>query len=733
VLGQVLHVDPPAPSTIRTTLDRRHDELCQKLLAKDPFARFQSAEEVASALRTLQPIAGPAWLDTIRARWTLAVATTLVVVAAVVGLWSWTRPRLPPPTADAAHYYQLGTDALREGAFHKASAALTEAVRLFQNYPLAYARLAEAHAEMDDDGAAQRDLLNVSNLVPDTTRLPRDERLRLDAIRALVLGQTDAAVAAYRELVFRSPKDAGAWVDLARAQETAAQLSDARASAERAVGLDRQYSAAYLRLGIIESFQAHKEQSLAAFAEAERLYRAASNKEGEAEVLLKRGSLQNKTGDLAGARVSLERAREIAQTLENQFQIVQADIQLGSVLTSEGRSSDAEQLVAAAVTKARDSGLETVAADGLIDLAAALQTAQRLTDAEAQLRTALDLAAKRGARRTSARAATQLASVQWSRGLASEALKTLDPALAFFSQHKYRAFELTALSIATRSYITLDDLSKARQLATEGVKEAEASGDDAQLALAVGNLAQEATVRGSLVEALSFRERAEAIHRRIGDTLLLPYDLTNRAELLIRLGRFEDASAAMNEVDAGIAKKIDSYVSRARRVAYLRALSATLTNQLDQAGALLAAARASSSASPTTLAVALERFVQAKQARADTPHEPNESSDPPTERELAYWSAATALTRKDAASAIAFASKGVEQARKIGNDELAWRTAAVAAAAARARGDEQQQRALLMVATESRARIRAAWGAAAVRYEQRPDLVELRKVSGLED
>jgi tetratricopeptide (TPR) repeat protein len=743
VLGQVLHVQPKPPSTLRSELDQRHDELCRRLLAKDPSERFQSAEEVIGALRTLQPDIPTAvvadhkrsFVSHLRAHRTLIIASCLTVVVAGLLTWAWMRPRLPTPPSDAARYYQLGTDALREGSFHSAAAALNEAVRLFPNYALAYARLAEAHAEMDDERAAAQDLVRVSDQVPDTSRLPQDERLRLEAIRALVLADPDAAVRAYQELTTRRPNDAGVWVDLARAQAAAAQLSDARAGAQHAITIDPRYAAAHLRLGIIESFQGHKDQALAAFAEAERLYRAASNKEGEAEVLLRRGMLQNNTGDLAGARGSLQRARDIARTLENPFQVMQAELQLGSVMASEGHSSEAEQLVTNAVNKARESGLETVAADGLIDLAGTLLTPERMPEAEAPLRTALELAAKRGAHRTSARAATQLAFVQFSRGKSADALKTLQPALEFFKLHKYRNLELTALTIAASAYRELDDIPKARELANESVKGAEATGDDSRLALAVNDLAAQAAVLGSLPEALALRERAEAIHRRLGDTLLLPYDLTNRAELLIKLGRFDEASQAMAEVDVGVAKKIDSYVSRVRRIAYLRALSAMLNNQLVQASTLIAAVPKTAAPNPTsTLVAALEGYVHARLGhRVELPDQPMERIEPATARERDYWIAATALARKDMQGAIAVATSAIEHAKKVGNDELTWRTAAIGAAAARALGDREHERAFRVLAVGTLARLRTSWGTQASRYEQRPDLIELRKASELED
>jgi tetratricopeptide (TPR) repeat protein len=744
LLDQIAHAHPPAPSSLRRELDERHDELCRRLLAKEPADRFQSAEELVGALRVLLPdTSRDATADRRRdrglrlgpwARRSAVALAVLLVLALVAGAWRWWNPSLPAVSADAARYYQLGTDALREGAFHSAALALEEAVRLFPDYPLAYARLAEAHAEMDDDRAAARDLVRVAERVPNRSRLQRDERLRLDAIQWLVVGDIDRAVAAYRELATRRQADAGAWVDLGRAQELAAQLTDARASFERAIAIDPQYAAAHLRLGIIEGLQGRREQSVAALAEAERLYRLSTNKEGEAEVLINRARLLDNLGESGPARAALDRALTTAKTLENPFQIVRAQMQLGSVAASQGHFAEAEQIASAAVQSALQAGLETVAADGLIDLAFTLMSAEppRLAEAESQLRIAMELAKKHHAQRTGARAATQLASLQSTQGKAAEALKTLAPALVFVKQHKLRNLELTALSIAARAYQDLDDIPRARELASQGLKEAEATGDDYLLSVALINLAMQATVLGSLPEALTLRERAEAIHRRQGDASQLAYDLTNRAELLIQLGRFEEAETVLVEVDAGAREKLPAYVGRQRRVVFLRALSATLSNRLPQAAALIKSIPNIASPSSTgPLAFAIDRYIQAKQRRATpvTPDGPMEATDPATARERQYWIAEAALARGDTSAAMAAAAAGGEQAARIGNDELAWRIAAIGAEAARIAGDKERRRTFRDVAIAAHARVHASWGDQIRRYNQRPDLNELRKAS----
>ena len=746
LLEQIAHVHPPAPSSIRRELDGRHDELCRRLLAKEPADRFQSADELVGALRVLVPDTSrvatqdgqtalpraAAWLPAIR-RYDVVIAALLLVVASGFGIWRVWKPSLPAAPPAAARYYQLGTDALREGAFHSAAAALGEAVRLFPDYPLAYARLAEAHAEMDDGGAAAQDLLRVGDLVPDKARLPRDERLRLDAIQSVVLRDIDTAVRAYRELAERRPNDAGAWVDLGRAQEAAAQLTDARASFERAITIDPEYAAAHLRLGIIEGFQGRSEQGLAAFDEAERIYGASSNKEGEVEVLLRRGALFTGVGKYSEARTSLERGISAA---ENPFQIVRAQMYLSSVTVSEGRFPEAEVIASKAVQSARDAGLDTTAADGLIDLAIVLMSANppRREEAESQLHIAMALAKKHFAHRTAARAATQLASVQSRDGKAVEALKTLEPALEFFKQHKYRRFELTALSIASRAHQQLDHLVEAHDLATQVLKEAESTRDESQVGEALATLALQATLLGALPEALDRRERAEEIHRRQNDVAKLPYDLTNRAELLILMGRPGPADAALAEVEQGINNQVPVYVGRKRRVTFLRALGAAVDMQFQRAAAIAATIAAGETDPASVLGPALMRFAQAKQRIRPVPDAAAgalPAVPPAVLRERQYWVAATHLALGEANEALTVATTGVEQASKLQNDELEWRMAAIGSTAARMLGRTEVQRVLHATAAKALARLRASWGDRVRSYDARPDLIELRRAANL--
>ncbi|HEX6160234.1 MAG TPA: hypothetical protein VF111_08725, partial [Thermoanaerobaculia bacterium] len=646
----------------------------------------------------------------------------------------WSRSEgLPPVPPEADVWYHRGTDAIREGAYLTGRTALEQAIRLFPQHVLAYARLAEADAELDDDTSAQSRLVHLARLVPDESVLPELERLRLRAVRALVVRDVDGAIAAYRELVQRRPDEKGAWLDLGRAQQTAGLLSDATHSYQQAVERDRQYAAAYLRLGYVLGLESKRTDALAAFAEAERLYRAASDIEGQTEVLLTRGRILDGFGELKEARADFDRALALAQHSDRIYQRVRIQLALASVTASEGRFADAERLASAAVQEATRHGLDTVAAEGLVDLAWLMQH-DRPDQAMAQLNSALELAQKRAGRRTVARARLQQASWFEAQNRAPEALALVNEVLPFFKTNRYRGYELTARSIASRAHQTLDQLELAKQMSTEILSIARMLKDEAKEALGARNLAYVTAALGQYPEALRLREQSEAILRRQGDQATLAYELANRADLLIRLGRFAEADAVLRELEAGIAAKKDAYVGRARRAAYLRAFIAAASLRCDEALRFVRVVESHGAAneSAAVLAPAIGAFCAARLGMRTPKAEPLSAQDDPTlARELQYWRAAAALAGNDAGGALEHAARGLQLLGTLPNDELRWRLAIIAAIASRRLGGEPEGTRMAGVARTALDRIKQTWGADFAPYETRADLAELRKRSGV--
>ena len=764
VFGQILRVHPPPVSSLRSDLQERHDELCRRLLAKDPADRFQSADEVIGAIRLLitdssregaAPVDAhtPSW-SAVRAlseavtvgsappaagtrsatpprRWWLP-AVALLALGAAAGWWGWTSVRgLPDPPPDAARWYQRGVEAIREGAFHSGQRALEEAIRLFPDYPMAHARLAEALAALDDESGAQAELLRLSSVLPDESRLPEDDRRRLQGTRALVLRDLDASLAAFEQLVARHAGDAPAWLDLGRVQEAAGRRTDARASYAKATAIDPQYAAAHLRLGFVEGRESNRDAALRAFEESQRIYRAEANTEGETEVLLRRGDLYYLMGKLKEARAELERAMGLATTLKVTHQAVRAQFTLSGVTAAEGRFAESERLAASAVEQALNAGLDTVAADGLIDLTATLMEADRIPEAVAQGERALQLAERRGARRTAARARVQLASVRLQEHKPREALALVEGAVAFLQQHRERRLELYGLLIMSRAYQMLDDLERARAASADVVAIAEAMRDNEQVAIALSNLASIAASLGQLPQALAHRERAEAIRRSQHDASILPYDLINRADLLITLGRFNDADRVLDELDAGIQAGIEAYVGHRRSATYLRAMADLESLRCEGALRRLASlALPPQSDSVSVMAPVLIEFAQARlRLPVRGPRQAAAAADPPGPpwfvAEWHYWRAAAALERGRADHALAGAQLGLARLGELPNDELRWRLAALGATAARSLRQAEADRAMRTSAREALARLRSDWPAGIDLYLQRPDLAGL--------
>jgi len=734
-LGAVLHIHPPPPSQLRPQLDERHDELCRRLLAKDPADRFQSAQEVVGAIRLLVPDtsraqvlpvagAGPATPGRSgHRRWAVAAIALAVAVIASATAWFSFRPRLPAAPPEAERYYRLGNEALREGAYHRASKHLENAVASFPDYTLAYASLAEARAELDDQVLAQDSLLHISL----SARLERSEAVRLKAIRSMVLRDVDAAIGSYMELTRLRPIDPGVWLDLGRAQDTAGLQSDARASYVRAIEIDRQYAPGYVRLGSTEALESRRDEALAAFAEAERLYKAAVDVEGQTEVLLRRGAMYDSFGELKAARKDLEAALSLATELNVTYQQVRARLKLSSVMASEGRFGDAERLASSAVQDALTQRLDTLAADGLIDLAMTLNLSRRFDEAAAHAERAIDLAQRRGASRTAARARVQLASIYHEQRQHQKALDLVAQVLPFLKANRYRRFELLGMSVQSRAHYGLDQLGEAQRIATDVLSVAETLKDEAQVALAVSNLALFTTALGNYPEALRLRLRAEEIHRRQKDEVVLPYDLVNRADLLIRLGRAAEAEPVLAELEAGIKAKADSYVGRERRAVLMRGLSAVTTGRCDQGLTLLKKleSRPPQNDSPGGLAPALASYCAARSGlRYDVLPAPADM-EPALARERIYWLAAAALQRGAWPEAHSGATSGLALLGDRPNDELRWRLATISAIAARRLGNESIVAGLFDTARSARARIESQWQRDFVPYVRRPDLADL--------
>src|SRR5262249_342081 len=203
-----------------------------KALAKKPEQRYQTAEEMIAALdevqatleghthdrtvtRLMSPDAGTphtgalATLSDIfkRPRLSIGYVAAGLVLIGIVGVFAWMllRPKLHKPAASAQSLYDRGVDAIREGAFFRASKAFQQAIVEDPQFALAYARLAEAQNELDSPDQAMAELLRAKDLIPDPLVLPRADSLKLQAVTHTVEREFARAGADYTELTSALP------------------------------------------------------------------------------------------------------------------------------------------------------------------------------------------------------------------------------------------------------------------------------------------------------------------------------------------------------------------------------------------------------------------------------------------------------------------------------------------------------------------------------------------------
>lgn len=745
---QILYHHPPAPSTVRKELTEQHDELCGRLLAKHPDDRFRSADELLGALRVLAPSthSGVHMLGTdppvprararVRLRPYPLIAAALVLIVALAGMWRWSTPSYERTvTPEAKRLYLRGTELIRDGAYHSGHRAMQGAVAASPEYVPAYIRLGEAAYELDDERGAQDALNTIGTLVENEGRLSAEDRLRLRAVRALMLRRVDDTVEEYEQLTELLPRDAGAWVDLGRAQDAAARPLQARESFERAIQLQPENPAAHLRRATVLSQIGEREEALREFGVAEDLYSRLGNADGQTEALLRRASFLNGLGEFAAAREALEKARTLALSLEYREQFIRAQLGLSNVTAAEGNFARAEAMAREAVTTALAENLDTVAAEGLIDLANALllgrthdiPEATVLKSIDTHLESAIDLARRRNAPRIAARARMQRAAVLLKLGDPAKAVEAAREVLQFLQENHYRRYELQTLLIMARSLEQVGDHEQGRQVSEDVLRTAEQIHDDANAAIALENLAGFAIADGNLPLAETYQRRSEDINRAQKNLTLLPFDLTNRAELLIRLGRTSEADALLAEVEAGIKSDIESFKERERRASALRALQMVIEGRFAEAARIagsVARAGVRIKDSPGRLSAAL--LVYAESRLGKRPGEADwrvaaEAAPAAALTEARYWFLYALLVSGNDAGALSGARESLA-AQSVRSSEFEWRLAAIGAAAARKQNAVDQVTAMSTRADGQLRQLRTAWANHTQSYIARPDL-----------
>ncbi len=595
--AQILHVDPPPPSTINPRVPKELDRIALKALAKRPDARYQSAAAMIEDLRGVsakvagdtqrierikddphrtgepsgdRPAGRSSALMVIKENITRPrVSLGFVLIMALgIGLTLWfalvpSRTGQQPASTTAKVWYDRGVEALRSGSYSQAKKALIKAAELDDKYAMTHARLAEAWLEMGYTDEAKDEMLRVSTLVQDRSVLAQKDELLVEAINALVSNDLTSAIKAYGELARLTPNDAHAYVDLARAYEKNGETSKASDNYVQATNLDSQNALSYLRVGVLNGRAQNVAGALAAFQEAEAIYGPLGNLEGQASVFYERGYLLIDVGKLEEARIELQQALEKATASENDFQKISTLLQLSRLAYTEGDTEKAQEYANKAINFAQERGLDSLIAFGLKNLGYTFFLSGKYAEAEKNYQRALDFAKRTKSRLREAEILQNLGTLYIQQLRTNEGLDYAQRALTFFEQGGFRSNIHTCLTLLGRGNRRRGDYETALRYLQQALELARQSNYQSQIAFSYGELATVLAEQERYPEALTYYNLSYEIHRSLSDEIHqslsdevhqslsdernMAYNLMNLGNVYWRLGRYDEARLSLQQ------------------------------------------------------------------------------------------------------------------------------------------------------------------------------------------
>lgn len=545
VAAVIRHARRPDPiSSVQRGIPRHWDRVIAQCLQYEPEQRFQNVAEVAGALAasTLRP-------ENIRKDHPHLIWVLAIVLLAVIGFSSfslWKTTQYYRPDAEANRWYHSGLSALREGSYLKATNELGNAVARDPHFVMAHARLAEAWANLDFDGAAQQQMLLAS---AGENRVPPVDRMYLDAIRDTLTRNFTGAVELYKTIVDRLPaseKGVG-HLDLGMAYERAGDPPHALQNYRQSSSLDPDNPAPWLRAGMLQTRLNHSPEANQDFDRAQALYTAEMNPEGQAELDYERGYLASLKGNVANSVSYLQRSIVEAKAISSPQLEIRAFTQLSSTECASGQFDQAVADANTAIQLARSHELDTWAAMALAWLANAHlnQGSAHFAEADSELAEARELASESQQGRALALANLVLASLRDTEHRWPEVVAPATEALAYYRQNGFFANAANAKLLLLRATPVGDDLNRRLQDAQ----------DFSNLAQNSGSPYLRLEAEHALGNAYELLERYPDALQHFGNALASAGSATGRAYeviamsgILVKLGRIAEAQARLGSL-----------------------------------------------------------------------------------------------------------------------------------------------------------------------------------------
>ncbi len=402
--------------------------------------------------------------------------------------------------------------------------------------------------ELDYFGRAQSEMLKVNELQRkrQTFLAPfyqPEDSLYIDAINAIVIRNFPQAIIIYQKIADRNPDEPYVYLDLGRAYEKNEETDKAKDCYEKAINLNGQYGAGFLRLGILLKRKAEYDKSNEAFDRAEKIYDRLSNDEGVAEVKYQRGVSLNIQEKSEAARIQFEQV--IGNPRANKYQQIRALLQISSVCSSIGKTACAEEYASNAITLAKQERMENLASNGLISLGNAFLARADYGKAEQNFQQALEFSRKDEGLQNEARALLSLGSLRIQQKKPDEAEDFVRQSLPFYQKGGYQKEVAQANLILGRAGVMKENYDEALR-AFEQVENSEQSSisDRAYAKMASGDTL---IIQEKYPAALKRFEQSYDLYQSLDNSFYSAYSLFYLSDVLYQLGRFEEAKDKLSK------------------------------------------------------------------------------------------------------------------------------------------------------------------------------------------
>jgi tetratricopeptide (TPR) repeat protein len=590
---------------------------------------------------------------------------------------------------------------------------------------LAHARLAQAWTELDYRDKAKDEMLAVTSLTDKYPVSPPDA-LYLEAIRATVRRKFDDAVKAYTEISQFSPNESRVYVDLGYAYENDGDIDKALENYLKAIQLnDRQYATAYLRAAVVYNRKGDVENANKMFNEAEGLYKAASNSEGLNEVNRQRGILYRSQGEYEKARSLFQASLDAARAMGNEPQQITALIDLSYLASNRGLVSEAENWAQQAVRIAQQKQLENLAAGSLLELGNAFSAKGDYGKAEQYFNQALQIASTNKGRLREARAQTNLGGLYIRTLRIDDGLSMAEQALTFFQQENYPRDAVTCLSHIGRGRRRKGDYAAAQQAFNEKLNLAKQIKNQPAIAESYVDLGSLLSDQERFPESLEQYDKAIQLYGST-NAFLVAFCNANRAQILVRLGRYEDAQQVLDE----LFKSKETLQALVPELHLIQAQINLSQGDLQQASASASEAMKTSSPNSDTtiqaqyfLALAKVGSGEAQKLCSQSIEAASNAGDFGLHSRALLACAEVAWKAKDLKTSLTLATQAQERFARGSQLESEWRAWAIASHASRDLGDNNTAQEQWKNAESRRAGLEQQWGSAIFKqYAARPDI-----------